>query len=348
MPADPVYGMNNWYYAYGNSSHDMVLRDAGMVSQLSSNSSNRPFMVMDDGWQHSHQPNFNGGPWHTGNAGFPDMPGLAEGIVRQGARPGLWVRPLYTAEGVPQSWCFPVDRHRGFLSHLVLDPSVPESLEHIAQDIRRLAQWGYQLIKHDYTTWDIFGQWGFQMNGRMGSDGWGFRDQSRTTAEIIVDLYRTIRDAAGDAIIIGCNTIGHLAAGLVEIQRTGDDTSGREWERTRKMGINTLAMRMPQHGAFYACDADCVGLTEFVPWRLNRQWLDLLANSGTPLFVSPDPLCLDAERKVAMREAFDLASRPIPIAHPLDWMDTTCPQTWRFGQQVRRFDWNQTHSDTAG
>ena len=37
--------------------------------------------------------------------------------------------------------------------------------------------------------------------------------------------------------------------------RTGDDTSGRIWERTRRMGVNTLAFRLPQHNAFYHIDA---------------------------------------------------------------------------------------------
>ena len=78
----------------------------------------------------------------------------------------------------------------------------------------------------------------------------------------MLDLYRTIRtQLPGTPWCIGCNTIGHLAAGLVEAQRIGDDTSGREWSRTRKMGVNTLAFRMPQHNTFFAADPDCVPVT---------------------------------------------------------------------------------------
>ena len=46
----------------------------------------------------------------------------------------------------------------------------------------------------------------------------------------------------------------------MHIQRTGDDTSGKTWERTRVMGVNTLAFCLPQHGVFYEIDADCVGI----------------------------------------------------------------------------------------
>ncbi|MEV8547172.1 hypothetical protein [Streptomyces sp. NPDC051572] len=38
-------------------------------------------------------------------------------------------------------------------------------------------------------------------------------DRSRTSAEILVRLHRTIAEAAGDTVVIGCNTVGHLAAG---------------------------------------------------------------------------------------------------------------------------------------
>jgi alpha-galactosidase len=167
-----------------------------------------------------------------------------------------------------------------------------------------------------------------------------FRDRSRTTAEIILAFYRAIRAAAGDAIILGCNTISHLSAGLVDVQRTGDDTSGREWERTRKMGINTLAFRMPQHGALYAVDADCVGLTTAIPWSLNRQWLDLLARSGTPLFVSASPDALGDEQMQALREAFQRAAGEQPVAEPLDWFDTTTPRRWQCGDDIVDYDWS--------
>jgi alpha-galactosidase len=161
----------------------------------------------------------------------------------------------------------------------VLAPSVPEVRAYVRQTIQRLRSWGFELIKHDFTTDEIAGRWGFEMKNEMIAEGWAFADHSRTTAEIIRQLYVDIREAAGrDVVIIGCNTIGHLAAGTFELQRIGDDTSGREWSRTRKMGVNCLAFRAPQHGVFFAVDADCVGQTktDSVLWDKNRQWLDLL------------------------------------------------------------------------
>jgi alpha-galactosidase len=198
-------------------------------------------------------------------------------------------------------------------------------------------------VKHDFSTYDIFWKWGFDFGdapAAMTKEEWHFADKSRTTAEIIKALYGAMREAAGeDMLLLGCNTIGHLGAGYFEIQRTGDDTSGIEWERTRKMGINTLAFRMAQHDALFAVDADCVGLTNDIPWELNGQWLDLLARSGTPLFVSADPQALGNEQKTALREAFELAARPQPVAEPLDWLQTTCPTKWRIGDEIQQYDW---------
>lgn len=351
LPDHPVYGGNNWYYAYGKSSATSILDDAKLISDLSPNLDNRPYMVIDDGWQICREPS-NGGPWHMGNAKFPDMAALAEQMKGVGVKPGLWFRPLLTSEYVPQEWKLGI-KHQ---SHLgiedPLDPSQEEVLEYIRNDMRRFVNWGYQIVKHDFSTWDIFGRWGTQtwvkpLGAEMTDDGWAFSDRSRTTAEVILELYRALRESAGDAMLIGCNTIGHLGAGFFELQRIGDDTSGLYWERTRRMGINTLAFRIPQHGTFYAVDADCVGLTSKVPWEKNSQWLELLASSGTPLFVSADPAAVGIEQRIALERAFELAARELPPAEPLDWLYNTCPRRWFLNGEEVTFSWCGTEGAWA-
>jgi alpha-galactosidase len=49
------------------------------------------------------------------------------------------------------------------------DPSIRENLERIRTMFRTYKDWDYELIKFDYTSWDIFQRWGFQMmkDGRM-------------------------------------------------------------------------------------------------------------------------------------------------------------------------------------
>jgi alpha-galactosidase len=297
-------------------------------------------MVIDAGWQaRAEEHSCSGGPWH-GNADFPDMPGLADAMRGHGVRPGIWTRPLAVEPDTDARLLLPMARVKDEDCVMPsLDPSIPENLARIEEDFRRYRAWGYTLIKQDFSTYDLMGRFGFLMDIEMTNPGWAFADETRTTAEIVLDLYRTVRRGAGDAVVIGCNTFSHLAAGLFELQRTGGDTSGLAWERTRKMGINTLAFRMMQHEALYAVDADCVGLTSQVPWELNRQWLDVLARSGTPLFISADPRAIGPEQAAAIASAFEIASRRQPIAEPLDWLETTCPQRWNMNGAIHEYTW---------
>jgi alpha-galactosidase len=334
LPSEPVWGFNDWYYAYGSSTRDSILRDTETLVGLRPTVGSSPFSVIDMGWAVGY-PKSDGGPQDAGNAKFGDMAGLAEAIRQKGARPGIWMRPLYTLP-VPSLRVLHPEDGRGCV---VLDPSDPEVLEYVRRDTARCADWGYELIKHDFTTFDLLGRWGFEMADGITADGWSFADRSRTTAQIIRTLYQTIHEAAGEALIIGCNTVGHLIARHAHLQRTGDDTSGREWARTLKMGVNTLAFRMPQHDAFFAVDADCVGLTNDVPWDKNAQWLDLLSRSGTPLFVSADPAALGVEQGEALRKAFARAAVARDVAEPLDWRNHCTPSEWRTSDGEHRYDW---------
>ena len=341
LPRQPVYGFNDWYCSYGHDTAEEFLKNTAYVVSLSPPGRNRPFAVVDDGWQVKEDLcGTNGpGPWNRTNPKFSPtltMPDFAKRVREAGARPGVWVRPLQASPDQPQAWRLARDpRH-------VLDPSVPEVRAYVRQTIQRLRGWGFELIKHDFTTHEIAGRWGFEMKNEMITDGWAFADHSRTTAEIIRRLYVDIREAAGrDVLIIGCNTIGHFAAGTFELQRIGDDTSGREWARTRKMGVNCLAFRAPQHGVFFAVDADCAGQTkpDSVLWEKNRQWLDLLARSGTPLFVSFPRHTVEPEQEPAFRAALAAAAEPQSLGEPLDWLDTRTPSHWRLGIEVVTFAW---------
>lgn len=328
LPKYPVYGSNNWYYAYGKSSESEILADCDYILNLTKDIENKPYMVIDDCWQEHHRLNeYNGGPWTKGNEKFPDMKALADKLVQKGVRPGIWVRLLLNEdENIKNEWR---------LSHNnCIDPTNPEALNYIKEDIKRICNWGYTLIKHDFSTFDLFGKWGFQMSPLVTDDGWHFYDDSLTSAEVVKLLYKAILDASveasnGEALILGCNTIGHLGAGYMHINRTGDDTSGVIWERTRFMGVNTLAFRLPQHGKFYEIDADCVGIDGGISWSMNKQWADVLAKSGTPLFISVRPNILDETEKQELHEILKVASKQEYHVIPVDWEETTCPEHWQ-------------------
>ena len=129
-------------------------------------------------------------------------------------------------------------------------------------------------------------------------------------------------------------------ANFALLERKGMQSQTEEWARTKKMGVNTLAFRGVHHGTFYAADGDCVGLTTKVPWEKNRQWMELVAKSGTPLFISAQPDAMGAEQKKSIKECFRLASQQLPVGEPLDWMDNPFPEKWKLNGNVETFDWN--------
>lgn len=336
----PICGNNNWYYAYGRDfDANAMLRDAAFLADISDGHKNRPYCVIDAGWTSGSV--CPGGPWTAGDAKrFPDMRELAAKIKKIGVRPGIWMRPtaLTKVDDLRRLRAGPCTAEEK-----PLDLTLPENLALIRDDVARVRSWGYGLIKHDFSTYDVFGKWGFEMGAELTDGNWNFNDLTLTNAEIILRLYQTLRAGAGDAMLIGCNTIGHLGAGQFEIQRGGDDTSGRVWERTRRMGVNTLAYRLAQNKTFFTLDADCAAHTNQTPWKFDRQYLDLVARSGTALFISVDPRSIQREQKNAFRAAMQtaLSGGITGGGEPLDWLHTTSPREWRFGDEKISYHWEE-------
>ncbi len=335
LPKHKIYGSNNWYYAYGKSSREEIISDTKIVVEQCKGIENIPYMVIDDGWTIYG----TNAPWES-NEKFGDMKTLADEMRSMGARPGIWVRYLtdehFALTEAKPDWFI----KRGEKCPR-LDPTHPEVLEYVKKVTRRVVDWGYELIKHDYSSHDISG--GFTalcLTDRYGTEGWHLYDRSKTTAQATVEFYRTVKEAAGeDCIIIGCNTVSHLCAGMYELNRTGDDTSGFDWSRTRRMGVNTLAFRLIQNGIFYMADADCVGITGAISWDLNKMWLDVLSKSGSPLFVSCKPGVLNESELADLKEAWKTNSIQENECRPLDWMENQFPARWLIDGEEVYYNW---------
>jgi alpha-galactosidase len=330
LPHGAIFGVNDWNYAYGNNTAEGILRDADLIASVAPDGNVRPHVVIDDGWQDPSR--------------FPSMSDLASQIRHRQLRPGLWIRPLRATATSSGNWLLPDNRFGNAAPHnnLAFDPTHPEALDQVMSSVRMAVQWGYEFIKHDFTTYELFGRWGSEMTAETARPGWHFHDRSRTNAEIVRDLYQAIRTAAGEkTTILGCNTVGHVAAGIFESQRIADDTSGIDWERTRRFGVNGLAHRIIQHRTFSHIDPDCVAITRTVGWRETKQWMDVVARSQTSLFFSPEPTAITPEIKSAMKDAMVLASKG-GHGFPLHPTRGTTPSEWRFSPPNgadRNYDW---------
>jgi len=359
LPKGPMIGFNDWYAAYGRNTATNFLADAEFVVSLCRGAPQtplsavalakadqtpqtsqtptefiQPYVVMDDGWQRFSPPEIERltgrfdsgyGPWEESSRTFGmDMKTFCGKIAALGARPGLWYRPL-CMEGK------------------MCDPSDPSVVSRVMADIRRFREWGFKFVKVDYLTFDWCGHFkGFDERGRLIRDDRVWRDSSRTTAETVVALYRAIREAAGDDMeILGCNAVNHLCAGLFEASRTGPDTSGRDWEQTKRNGVGAVAFKGIENGTFFAADPDCAGLAEegAIPWEKNRQWIDILSRSGMPFFISWRRGLADAAVRETLSAAFRRAASPGQAAEPLDWFDTMAPCRWKTSDGVVEYSW---------
>lgn len=325
---DAIYGSNDWYYAYGRNTHEGILRDADLVASLAPAGVTRPFTVIDDGYQDRSR--------------FPSLSRLASAIRDRNVIPGLWIRPLRATPKTPANLLLSDSRwaaSRSGQAPLAYDPTIPEALNAVASVAGEACEWGFELIKHDFTTWELFGQWGSEMGASPVQGNWHFNNRTLTNAEIVTALYRQLRAACGeDRVILGCNTIGHLSVGLFNASRTGDDVSGKIWEKTRRTGVNTLAFRAPQHKTFFSLDPDCVPVTQEVPWDMSRQWLQVVADSGTVLLVSADSSVVGPEQKRALRDAFERCVKQAG-SEPLDWINTRTPASWRSSGVTENYEW---------
>lgn len=337
--AGPLVGVNDWYHAYGEgTSATTTLRDARYIAELAGDGPVRPFAVVDGGW--SEGGGCAGGPYTRGLPGrFDDMPALAADVRALDVRPGIWIRPTAIVDPAGRA-LRPGPRPA---PELPLDLSLAENLASVRRDVDTVVGWGYELVKFDFSTFDLFGRFGPAMGWELTDGGWHHADRSLTNAELLTRLYRTIADAAGDAVLIACNTVGHLASGLVHAQRVGDDTSGRDWERTRLMGVNSLAFRLPQHGVLFAADPDCVACTPQTPWALNRLFLDVVARSGTPLFVAVDPRSRDrgVDDDIGAAVRLALAGGEPGGLEPVDWLGTSAPTRWRGSGALTTYSWDE-------
>ena len=179
---------------------------------------------------------------------------------------------------------------------------------------------------------------------KMCVDGIRFYDKTKTTATILKNLYKALQKGAGDKDIIACNTISHLTAGIHSIYRTGNDTSGRAFEWTRRDGVNCV-MRLPLNEAFYNADPDCAPFTERVPFEANLQFLEMCAITGMTTLASIKLGFLTDEQMQQVNAVFRIADENKLRYQIADYDKTSNPETFVSpdGKDRKRYHWSNTY-----
>ena len=124
-----------------------------------------------------------GGPW-LANERFGDMRKTADAIHEKGAKAGIWFRPLLTLGDVTEE----AKLTKFSAGGVILDPTHPYTLERVENDARNIHSWGYELLKHDFSTMDIIGDSPFataKHTANICKPDRKFFDNSVTTATAI-------------------------------------------------------------------------------------------------------------------------------------------------------------------
>ena len=342
LPKEPIFGVNNWYWAYGNITHDSVMTETDYLLEMTRDTAHSPYMIIDDGWQFNRtltSPTYIGGPWYS-SPHFGDIAETAAHIREKGAKPGIWFRPLLTLGRIPQEACLAHDS-----GGQVLDPTHPYTLQRIREDAARIHAWGFQLLKHDFTSHDLLGlgHMSPEVNGvRLMADDRKLFDVSRPLAAVIKDLYRAVQEGMGSDPVIGCCTVGHLVAGIHAVQRVGGDTSGRSYEWTVRNGINAM-MRLPQNDSFFRVDPDCAAFTAKVPAEINLDFLEMCALTGVTTLASVTPGILTGEQLCRIQKIYQLADRDATRYGIVNFEKTSLPEIFEEKGLCREFNWTSVY-----
>ena len=345
LPKTPVFGVNNWYWAYGNISRESVLRETDHLMEMAAGCKNKPYMIIDDGWQLNREPKngaYIGGAWEA-NERFKNMAETAAEIHTRGAKAGLWFRPLLTREKLPQSAKLTSDYGGD-----ILDPSHPFTLEKAYQDAAKIRTWGYELIKHDFTTNDFTGNAPLtseKHDYELFTGGRKLYDKTKTSATILKNLYKAIQNGAKDADIIGCNVVGHLSAGIHSLQRIGGDTSGHSFEWTKRDGVNTV-MRLPLNNRFFNVDPDCAAFTDMVDAEINLDFLEMCAYTGMTTLASVTPYSLKEKALRRINEIYKIADTRKYELGIANYEKTAEPEIFvsKDGKTIKKYDWTKPYN----
>lgn len=283
-------GWCSWYGLGANISEELVAR---AVEHLKHSSLAVAIVQIDDGYQ------VHCGDWLTPNDRFPNgLASLARRIARAGFRPGLWFAPFLISERSSLYHAHPdwVVRdaageaapviHLWDARQFALDTTHPAARGWLGDVVRTITDaWGFSYLKADF----------------LYAGGLPGRRRERVGS---IEAYRrglrTIRDAAGDAFILGCGAPLLSSVGLVDGMRVGPDVkpywtvpSGGDPERgTLRDAIRSVLAHGWTHRRLWTLDPDCALLHgrdgALTPAEV-RTWLTVVAMCGGATMLGDDP-----------------------------------------------------------
>lgn len=284
LPPHPPTGWCSWYAVGPEVTADLV---RATLDLLESGTSLPVFDVppplevvqIDDGWMRVPGTRTLGSPV-VDEGKIPDgMAAIAAEIAGRGRVPGLWLRPF---EGWPDAPDTPA-----WARGRCIDLSDAAALDWVRGLARRVTgEWGFQYLKIDFASYDMFGLWGMELTRTRGTRLQP-RDETCTNAQMMRAGFAALREGAGaDVYIVGCNVPLGCAIGLVDGMRIGDDVDAANDDRTRTMGMGAIDALGWMNGVLWWNDPDVVLLAPTSGAAFARAWADRVTAAAGAIFIS--------------------------------------------------------------
>lgn len=285
----------SWYHYF------LDLTEADVIENLAAIDADRlpvDVIQLDDGWQAAV------GDWLRLSQRFASVSDLADQIRAAGRRPGIWLAP-FTAVADSElaranpTWLLDADAGWNWDQPMrALDLTHPGVRQYLQDVFGLLTAWGFDYFKLDF----------------LYAGALGVRHGDTTGVAAYRSALGLIRDAVGDAYLLGCGAPILPSAGLVDAMRVSPDTYHPATDtgqvQTLRSEPGTVA-RAWQHGRFWVNDPDCLVLRPTAPWRAH--WADVVARYGGLRGFSDRVADLDDWGREAVRRLLGDPPPPTPF-----------------------------------
>lgn len=212
VPESVPTGWCSWYHYFTDVTADDIRENRAEIDDWGVDVD---ILQIDDGYETAF------GDWTTPAMGFDSMPELRADVAAAGYDSGLWLAPFYVqadsrlASDHPE-WLVtrdgaPVDAGVRHGPMHALDTTHPGVTAWLLETFRTIVdEWGFDYLKLD-----------FLYAAALPGD----RHDDVTRAEAYRRGLETVRDAVGDAFVLGCGAPGFPSVGLVDAMRIGPDTA---------------------------------------------------------------------------------------------------------------------------
>ncbi len=309
-------GWCSWYHYYTGINEKEMRKNLSRLTQLKDKLSIK-FIQLDDGFQ------TNIGDWLTSNDKFPSgVPKLMADIRDKGFAPGIWTAPflarprsrifqdhpdwfLKDEKGRPRSGGFnPLWGGRVY----ALDPTHPRALEHIHNIFKTMRdEWKVEFFKID-----------FCYSAALPATRY---DPNSTRASALRLGLETIREAIGDAFLLGCGCPLGPAVGIVDAMRIGCDVTPK-WDNkilstlatdenvlSTRHALRNVMTRAFMHGRLWINDPDCLMIRR----RKNKLTLREIQSMASVYAVTGGMLLLSDDMDLVEADRLDLAEKTIAL-----------------------------------